>query len=126
MDGLVTLKSAHDFPTTLSRLTAAIVAKGATIFAIIDHADGAELAGLELRPTTLVIFGNPAAGTPLMQENQRAGIDLPLKALIWQDESGVFLTYNDPAWIADRHNLNRDITAALAAALKAFGEQATS
>ena len=126
MDGLVTLKSAHDFPTTLSRLTAAIVAKGATIFAIIDHADGAELAGLELRPTTLVIFGNPAAGTPLMQENQRAGIDLPLKALIWQDESGVFLTYNDPAWIAERHNLNRDSTASLAAALKAFGEQAVS
>lgn len=126
MDGLVTLKSVHDFPTTLSRLTAAIVAKGATIFAVIDHADGADLAGLELRPTTLVIFGNPAAGTPLMQENQRAGIDLPLKALIWQDKSGVFLTYNDPAWIAERHNLNRDSTVDLAAALKAFGEQATA
>ena len=126
MDGLVTLKSAYDVPTTLSRLTAAIVAKGATIFAIIDHADGAELAGLELQPTTLVIFGNPAAGTPLMQENQRAGIDLPLKALIWQDKSAVFLTYNDPAWIAERHKLNGKGIAALATALKAFAEQATS
>jgi uncharacterized protein (DUF302 family) len=126
MDGLVTLKSTHDFATTLSRLTAAIMAKGATIFAIVDHADGAALADLDLQPTTLVIFGNPAAGTPLMQENRRAGIDLPLKALIWQDESGVFLTYNDPAWIAERHNLNRDGMADLATALKAFGQQATA
>jgi uncharacterized protein (DUF302 family) len=96
-DGLVTLQSSHDFATTLERLTAALEAKGVRVFAQIDHAAGATSAGLELRPTTLVVFGNPVAGTPLMQAAQTVGIDLPLKALVWQDAQGaVHLTYNDP------------------------------
>jgi uncharacterized protein (DUF302 family) len=80
--GLITLPSAYDVGTTLDRLTAALTAKGVTIFARIDHAAGAASVGLPLRPTTLIIFGNPAAGTPLMQVAQTTGIDLPLKALV--------------------------------------------
>ena len=128
-DGLVTLRSAHDFPTTLDRLLKALEAKGVTVFARIDHAAGAASVGLPLRPTTLVIFGNPAAGTPLMQAEQTAGIDLPLKALVWQDAGGaVNLSYNDPAWIAARHASGGGAppaVAALSGALKAFAAQAT-
>jgi uncharacterized protein (DUF302 family) len=128
--GLVTRQSTHDVPTTLARLTAALGAKGVTIFASIDHAAGARNAGLPLRPTTVVIFGNPAAGTPLMQAAQTAGIDLPLKALVWQGEDGVVrLTYNDPAWIARRHGLGGEvekISDALAKALASFADIATS
>ena len=129
-DGLVSLRSTHDFATTLARLVAALEAKGITVFARIDHAAGAASVGLPLRPTTLVLFGNPAAGTPLMQAAQTAGIDLPLKALVWQDaEGGVHLTYNDPAWIAARHQLGAEVgqaVAALAAALQAFAGHATA
>jgi uncharacterized protein (DUF302 family) len=128
-DGQVTLDSAHDMATTLARLEAALAAKGVTVFARIDHAVGAQSAGLSLRPTTLVVFGNPAAGTPLMQEAQTAGIDLPLKALVWQDAHGaVHLTYNDPMWIALRHGLGaqaQQTVAALTAALSSFARQAT-
>ncbi|HML12700.1 MAG TPA: DUF302 domain-containing protein [Xanthobacteraceae bacterium] len=128
--GLVTRASANDFATTLDRLTAALKAKGITIFAQIDHAAGAASVGLSLRPTTLVVFGNPAAGTPLMQLAQSAGIDLPLKALIWQGADGkVRLSYNDPAWIAARHGLGAESAAtvgALSAALAALAAHATS
>ncbi|HTU52968.1 MAG TPA: DUF302 domain-containing protein [Acetobacteraceae bacterium] len=128
-DGLVSLRSTHDFATTLGRLLAALEAKGITVFARIDHAAGAAGVGLELRPTTLVLFGNPAAGTPLMQAAQTAGIDLPLKALVWQDADGtVHLTYNDPAWIAARHRIGGEAgpaVAALAAALQALAGHAT-
>ena len=127
-DGLVTLQSSHDFATTLERLTAALEAKGVRVFARIDHAAGAASVGLALRPATLVIFGNPA-GTPLMQAAQTVGIDLPLKALVWQDAQGVVrLTYNDPAWIAARHGLDGgadQAVAAIAAGLSAFAGQAT-
>jgi uncharacterized protein (DUF302 family) len=127
--GLVTLKSAHDMATTLARLTAALDAKGISVFARIDHAAGAQGAGLALRPTTLMIFGNPAAGTPLMQAAQTAGIDLPLKALVWQDADGaVRLTYNEPLWIAARHGLGaqaQQTAAALTAALAALARHAT-
>jgi uncharacterized protein (DUF302 family) len=128
-DGLVTLQSSHDVATTLERLTAALEAKGVRVFARIDHAAGAASVGLALRPATLVIFGNPAAGTPLMQAAQTVGIDLPLKALVWQDAQGVVhLTYNDPAWIAARHGLDGgadQAVAAIAAGLSAFARQAT-
>jgi len=109
-NGLVTLPSAHDVATTVDRLTAALGAKNVTIFARIDHAAGAAGVGLPLRPTTLLIFGNPVAGTPLMQAVQTSGIDLPLKALVWQGVDGVtHLTYNDPAWIANRHGVGSDV-----------------
>jgi uncharacterized protein (DUF302 family) len=123
-DGLVTTKSANDFSTTVSRLAAAIMARSMTLFAIVDHADGAELAGLELGPTTLLIFGDAKGGTPLMQENQRTGIDLPLKVLVWRDSAGVWLTANDPIWIAQRHGLNTRLAESLAAALKAVMDEA--
>ena len=77
-----------------------------TVFARIDHAAGAAQAGLSLRPTEVLIFGNAKAGTPLMQANQTMGIDLPLKALVWQDADGkVWLSYNEPNWLATRHGL---------------------
>ncbi len=130
VDGLLTIQSAFNVATTLEQLTKALEAKGVTIFAVIDHAAGAASIGLPLRPTTLVIFGNPAAGTPLMQTAQTAGIDLPLKALVWQDTDGtVRLSYNDPAWVAARHGIGSEAQAALtalAAALAAFAQQATS
>jgi uncharacterized protein (DUF302 family) len=130
VDGLVTIQSAFNVATTLERLTKALETKGVTIFAVIDHAAGAASIGLPLRPTTLVIFGNPAAGTPLMQMAQTAGIDLPLKALVWQDTDGTAcLSYNDPAWIAARHGIGSEAQAtlsALTAALAAFARHATS
>lgn len=107
VDGLVTVASNHDFPTTLSRLTDALTARQAAVFAVIDHAAGARAAGLALEPTTVVVFGDPKAGTAVMQARQTAGIDLPLKILVWRDEAGaVWLSYNDPAWIARRHGLD--------------------
>ena len=128
-DELVTLRSANNFTTTLDRLLQVLEAKGVTVFARIDHAAGAAGVGLTLRPTTLIVFGNPAAGTPFMQAAQTAGIDLPLKALVWEDAGGaVNFSYNDPAWIAARHGLGnqaQQAVAALSAALKAFAAHAT-
>jgi uncharacterized protein (DUF302 family) len=129
-DGLVTLRSANDFKTTLDRLLQVLKAKGVTVFAQIDHAAGAAGAGLALRPTMLVLFGNPAAGTHLMQTAQTASIDLPLKALIWQGaDDAINLSYNDPAWIAQRHKLAPPLppqVASMTVALQAFAAQATS
>jgi uncharacterized protein (DUF302 family) len=105
-DGLVTLRSNYSVPDTIDRLRDAATAAGLQVFARVDHAAGARAAGLELRPTELLLFGNARGGTPLMQDNQTAGIDLPLKALAWADEDGqTWLGYNDPAWIAERHAL---------------------
>ena len=103
-DGLVAVKSPYTTAETGSRLVAALQARGLKLFARIDHAAGAATLGETLRPTEVFIFGNPQGGTPLMLCQQTAGIDLPLKALIWQDETGqVWFGYNDPAWIAARH-----------------------
>jgi uncharacterized protein (DUF302 family) len=97
-DGLITIPSSYGAKDTLERLDAAIKARGMTIFARIDHAAGATEVGLSLRPTELLVFGNAKGGTPLMQSNQVIGIDLPLKALVWQDEAGkTWLSYNDPS-----------------------------
>jgi uncharacterized protein (DUF302 family) len=105
-DGLVRVLSALGPRETMDRLEKAILDKGLTVFARIDHAGGARAAGLSLRPTELIIFGNAKGGTPLMQAGQEAGIDLPLKALVYQDAQGkVWLAYNDSRWLADRHHL---------------------
>ena len=102
--GLTTIKSSHAPRETMNRLEAAVTAKGLTVFARIDHAAGASAAGLPLRPTEVLIFGNAKGGTPLMQAVQTIGIDLPLKALVWQDASdNTWLSWNDPAWLAARH-----------------------
>jgi uncharacterized protein (DUF302 family) len=103
-DGLVEVKSAHPPQTTLDRFEAAAKERGLMVFARIDHAAGAQKVGKTLRPTELLIFGNPQGGTPLMECAQSAGIDLPLKALVWEDAQGQsWLGYNDPAWLAQRH-----------------------
>jgi uncharacterized protein (DUF302 family) len=129
-DGLTTIQSSHGPKDTMDRLEADVKARGLTIFARIDHAEGAIAAGLSLPPTEVLIFGNAKSGTPLMQSVQTIGIDLPLKALVWQDGSGVtFLSYNDPAWLAKRHGVSGAAEAAvgnLSAALDAIAKKATS
>src|SRR5262249_49143321 len=105
-DGLTTIPSNYGPEGTMDGVEAQIKARGMTVFARIDHAAGAAQAGLSLRPTEVLIFGNAKAGTPLMQSNQTIGIDLPLKALVWQDADGkVWLSYNEPSWLAKRHGL---------------------
>ena len=105
-DGLISQKCNNSVDVTLDRLESILTEKGLTVFARIDHSAGAKKVGLELRPTKLLIFGNPKIGTLMMQSNQAAAIDLPMKALAWEDEKGqVWLTYNDPAYIAKRHNI---------------------
>lgn len=129
-NGLVTIPSAHSVGATIDRLKAELEAKGMTVFARIDHAAGATAAGMALRPTELLIFGSAKAGTPLMQAQQAIGIDLPLKALAWEDAAGkVWLTYNDPAWLAARHGLgaaSAPVTTAMAAGLKALAQHAAA
>ena len=106
-DGLTTIPTSYGPKDTMNRLEAAVKAKGMTVFARIDHAAGATAVGLSLPPTEVLIFGNAKAGTPLMQSVQTIGLDLPLKALVWQDISGkTWLSYNDPAWLAKRHGLS--------------------
>jgi len=101
---MVTVKSAHSVSKTADRLESVLKAKGMTVFTRINHVEGAKKVDKELRPTELVIFGNPKVGTPLMQCAQTVAIDLPQKALIWEDESGaVWLAYNDPTYLAKRH-----------------------
>src|ERR1700730_10190483 len=100
-NGLITITSAYGGEETIDRLSSEVKSKGMTIFARVDHAAGAKDAGLSLRPTLLLIFGNAKGGTPLMQDKQQIGIDLPLKALAWEDADGkVWVTSNDPAWLA--------------------------
>jgi uncharacterized protein (DUF302 family) len=104
--GMVTVASGWSVSKTVDRLQAAVTGAGLLVFARIDHAGNAARAGMELRPTELLIFGNPRGGTPLMQDRQTSGIDLPVKALAWQDADGkVWLTYNDATWLAARHEL---------------------
>jgi uncharacterized protein (DUF302 family) len=106
-EGLTTIPSQFDPKETMDRLEAAIRASDLTIFAKIDHAAGAAEVGLTLRPTSLMIFGNARGGTPLMQAAPTAGIDLPLKILVWQDTAGkTWLSYNEPSWIAHRHGVD--------------------
>src|SRR5215471_1977470 len=106
MEGRTTIPSRFDPQETMNRLETELRAQGMNIFARIDHAAGAREAQLELRPTEVIIFGNARGGTPLMQLDQTVGIDLPLKALVWQDETNkTWISYNEPSWIAERHGL---------------------
>lgn len=115
-DGLITVQSRFGVTETIDRLAEAVKRAGLLVFARIDHAAGARDVGASLRPTELLIFGNPRGGTPLMQDSQLAGIDLPVKALAWEDDQGkVRLSYNDPHWIAERHGLGDASGAAVAA-----------
>lgn len=127
-EGLVTLASGYGPKETTDRFEAGIKARGMTIFARVDHAAGAAEVGLPLRPTELLIFGNAKGGTPLMQSSQTIGIDLPLKALVWQDQSGkTWVSYNDPSWLARRHELGSEVDAAvnaMAAGISAIAREA--
>jgi uncharacterized protein (DUF302 family) len=113
----------------MNKLEAAVRAKGMTVFAHIDHAAGAAAVGMPLLPTDLLIFGNAKGGTPLMQSVQTIGIDLPLKALVWQDAAGqTWLSFNDPTWIAERNGLGPEVDKTLTAlntALQAVTSAAT-
>ncbi len=125
--GIVTVQSNHSVSITTDRLEPLLKEKGMTVFSRIDHAAGAAGIGETLRPTILFIFGNPTAGTALMKCGQTAGIDLPLKILIWEDDSGlVKLSYNDPRYIADRHGISDcgQILEKMAGALKGLAEKA--
>lgn len=104
--GMVIRASPYSVAETGDRLEALLLERGVTVFARIDHAAGAESVELSLRPTQVIIFGNPQVGTPLMQCAQRVAIDLPQKAVIWEDAEGqVYLGYNEPAYLADRHEI---------------------
>lgn len=127
--GLVTIASQFGHRETVDRLQGAIKARGLTVFARVDHAAGAAAVGLPLRPTDVVIFGNARGGTPLMQADQAIGIDLPLKALVYQDAEGkVWLAYNDPKWLSGRYRLGESVAptvTAVGAVLQAISVDAT-
>jgi len=109
-NGIVHLRSPHSVPETLRRLESLLQAKGVNIFAHVDHSGEAEKAGLKMRPTQLLIFGSPKAGTPLMVASPTLAIDLPLKALAWEDADGaVWLSYNSPEYLQQRHKIPADL-----------------
>jgi len=126
--GVVTVVSGGSFDSTLARLERAAVGKGLTIAAKVDHAAAAQRAGLTLRPTTLVIAGNPAAGTPLMMADQTMGVELPLRFLVWQGEDGKARVSYDPIKsIAARHKLTgRDeLLTRMTGAIESIVQEAT-
>jgi uncharacterized protein (DUF302 family) len=115
-DGLISLPSAYSVSQTIDRAHSAITSRGITVFARIDHAAGAQAVGLELRPTQVLIFGNAAAGTPLMQADQSIAIDLPLRFLAYEDESGTTqLTFYSPEYLAARHGVENPIATKMTA-----------
>lgn len=127
--GLVTLESRFGPKETVDRLIAAVEARGMAVAARIDHAKAAKEAGLELRPTEVVVFGNPRVGTALMQAAQTFGVDLPLKALVWEDAEGTtWLSYNEPHWLAIRHQAaegHEAVLGGMARGLAAVAAEAT-
>jgi len=104
--GIIDQPSNHSVDQTVEKLKTILQSKGVTLFALIDHSGEAEKAGMKMPPTKLLIFGSPKAGTPLMLASPSSAIDLPLKILIWEDAQGkVWLSYNSPAYLQQRHNL---------------------
>lgn len=117
VNGLITEPSNHSVDETTQRLQSALQAKGIALFALIDHSGEAEKVGIPMRPTKLLIFGNPRAGTPVMIAAPTAAIDLPLKILIWEDSDGkVWLSFNDPTYLANRHGIPAELLQNIAAA----------
>ena len=108
--GIVDVHSPYSVPETLQRLTAILQQKGLAVFALVDHSGEAEKVGLKMRPTQLLIFGSPKAGTPLMVAAPSLAIDLPLKALAWEDAKGkVWLSYNSPEYLRERHDIPEEL-----------------
>ncbi len=127
--GLISVQSAHDVKTTADKLEMVLTEKGMNVFGRVNHAAGAAKAGQELSPTEVVIFGNPKVGTPLMKCGHTVAIDLPQKALIWEDDEGkVWFTYNDPAYLSQRHGLSEcgPVLDKVTQALGNFAKAATS
>jgi len=127
-NGLVNVKSPYAVKKTTDRLETALKEKGMTIFARINHSEGAKKVGIDLPATELIIFGNPKVGSPLMNCNRTVGIDLPQKALIWKDENGqVWLSYNAPQYLAKRHDLKEcmEVIKKVEKALSNFSKAAT-
>ena len=115
--GVINVPSRYSVPETLTRLESILKAKGVNIFARVDHSGEAEKAGLKMRPTQLLIFGSPQSGTPVMIAAPSSAIDLPLKALAWEDEQGrVWLSYNAPEYLQERHAIPADLIKNLAGA----------
>lgn len=116
-NGLQQIPSSYSVDETLNRLQSLLTEKGMKIFALIDHSGEAEKAGLKMRPTKVLIFGSPKGGTPLMVAAPSLAIDLPLKALVAEDKDGkVSITYNDPQYLQQRHNVTADLIKNLAGA----------
>ena len=108
--GLIDIRSSHAVDETVEKLKGILQAKGITLFALVDHSGEAEKAGMKMRPTKLLIFGNPKAGTPVMLAAPSSAIDLPLKILIWEDAEGkVWVTYNSPVYLQERHGLPAEL-----------------
>jgi uncharacterized protein (DUF302 family) len=115
VNAITTKLSPRSVPATVTRLVDILGAKGVHLFAVIDQREQAQAAGLELRETTLVIFGNPAAGTPVMAAAPMAGLDLPLKVLVWDDDGQTKVSYTSTAELAGRYQLSAELAANLAA-----------
>lgn len=129
IDGMIRLPSPNSVEDTSNRLVNLLETKGMTVFTRIDHSAAAHKVGIELRPTTLIIFGNPKVGSPLMKCSQTTAIDLPQKALISEDEQGqVWLSYNDPAYLKERHRIEgcEEVLNKISAALSNFASGATA
>jgi uncharacterized protein (DUF302 family) len=113
--GVVTIASHHPVDGTVEKLERLLQTKGVKLFALIDHSGEAEKAGMHMRPTKLLIFGNPKAGTPLMIASPSSAIDLPLKILVWEGEDGkVWISYNDPSYLQARHGLPAELVVNIA------------
>jgi uncharacterized protein (DUF302 family) len=113
--GIVDKLSHHSVDETVAKLKSILEAKGVTLFALVDHSGEAEKVGMKMRPTKLLIFGSPKAGTPLMLSAPSIAIDLPLKILVWEDaKGGVWISYNDPEYLRERHGLPADLLANIA------------
>jgi uncharacterized protein (DUF302 family) len=127
--GMIAVKSVHSAKVTMDKFEAVVKAASMNVFARVDHAAGAQRIGKTLRPTEVLIWGNPQGGTPLMECSQTVGIDLPQKALVWQDQKGdVYLGWNDPVHlVANRHEAKgcEAVTANVAKAIASFAKQAT-
>jgi len=122
-NGMIHLRSSYSVTETLTRLEALVRAKGMAILAHIDHSGDAAKAGLKMQPAELLIFGNPKSGTPLMVAAPTLALDLPLKALVWEDTDGkVWLSYNTPEYLQQRHSVPQDLIQNIAGARKIFEE----
>jgi uncharacterized protein (DUF302 family) len=116
-NGIITVDSHHSVDQTVQKLEAILEAKGIKLFTLVDHSGEAEKAGMRMRPTKLLIFGNPKAGTPLMIASPTIAIDLPLKLLVWEEAGGqTRISYNDPAYLQERHGLSQELVQNIAAA----------